>query len=85
MAFYILMPVAMIFKMVKRGTREMEVLSPMHSSAMLCLPALVITIFTLIIFHKTQMKIGKIGAALLIVAYLVYIAIMGYLCSGDTD
>jgi Ca2+/Na+ antiporter len=82
-AFFILMPFAMIFKMLKRGVHEIEIISPLHTSTMLFVPALVMAVFTGFIYWKTSMKFGKISASLLIIGYVVYIGFMTYILIGD--
>jgi Ca2+/Na+ antiporter len=77
-AFLIIMPFAMIFKMLKRQEYAMEVLSPIHSSHMLFLPALFVALFSLFVYWKTGMKMGKQAAFALILCYLIYLA---YMCS----
>ena len=53
MAFYVLLPLAIIFKMCRRSAHEIQILQPTHSSHMLFLPALATTAVTLAIYSKT--------------------------------
>lgn len=79
LAFYILMPFAMIFKMLRRHSHEIQILQPIHSSHLFMLPALVVTVITLLIYWKTSMRIGKMSASALILTYIGYIVYMGYM------
>ena len=70
------MPLAMIFKMIKKQTHEIEVLSPIHSSNIMFLPALLLAVFTTLIYWKTKMNIGRYSAAALIISYIIYLVYM---------
>ncbi|CDW80524.1 ca2+:cation antiporter family [Stylonychia lemnae] len=81
--FFILMPLAMIFKMIKKETHEIEVISPIHSSNLMFLPALILTLFTTFIYWKTRMNFGKYSASALIISYSLYLGYMYYELKGD--
>lgn len=51
--FYVLMPLAIIFKMIKKQTHEIELLQPLHSSHMMFVPALVLALLTTAIYWKS--------------------------------
>lgn len=84
LAFYVLIPLAMVCKMLRRHASEIQILLPIHTSHMLMMPALVVTLVTTCVFWKTGMDIGKGSASVLIITYLAYITFMGYVYSGDT-
>ena len=82
-AFYILMPLSMIFKMIKRGSHEIEILQPIHTSDQFFFPAIIALIATFVIYCKTRMQIGKVSAALLILIYCFYLAYMCYSLANE--
>ena len=82
-AFYGLIPLAMLGKMAKRGVHEIEILQPIHSSSVLMLPALLVTGFTMVIYYKTGMRLGKGSCAALIAAYGGYISYMAWELAGE--
>jgi len=51
--FFILMPLAILFKMVKKQTHEIELLQPLHSSHLMFVPALVAAVLVTLIFWKS--------------------------------
>ena len=53
MAFYLIIPFAFICKMIRRGSHEIQAISPIHSTHLYFLPALAVTIGTLLIYWKT--------------------------------
>lgn len=62
--------------MIKKDTHEIEILQPLHSSHVLFIPALLVIIFTTIIYAKTQMKLTKVSGGLSILSYIGYLAYM---------
>eukprot|EP00347_Sterkiella_histriomuscorum_P017945 403347382 len=74
--FFTLMPLAMIFKMIKKQRHEIEILQPLHSSHLVFMPALIVICITTIVYYKTQMNIGKQSGGLLIICYLAYLTYM---------
>lgn len=83
LAFYLLIPMAMLFKMAHRGAHEIQILQPIHSSHMLILPALCVAVLTLGIYAKTGMKLGKGSASALLALYGGYMAWMCYTLRSD--
>lgn len=72
-AFLMIMPAAMIFKMFKRDSNQMEVLLNHHTSHELFIPAILVTITVALVFWRTKMTIGKGGSYILIAAYILYL------------
>jgi Ca2+/Na+ antiporter len=85
LAFFVLIPLAMIFKMMRRNTHQIQILQPIHSSHLLMMPALVATACTLLIYWKSNMNIGKGAATMLILIYVVYITFMTVMLYFDTQ
>ncbi|TNV79235.1 hypothetical protein FGO68_gene5201 [Halteria grandinella] len=83
LAFYLLIPMAMLFKMAHRGTHEIQILQPIHSSHMLIYPALLVAFLSLAIYAKTGMKLGRGSAGGLLALYGGYMAWMAYALRND--
>jgi Ca2+/Na+ antiporter len=75
--FYLIIPSAMLFKMARRQTHEIQVLQT--NSHTLIWPALAVALATLLVYGKTGMQLGRWSASLLLSFYASYVACMAYL------
>ena len=52
---------------------------------MIMIPALLTTLFAVIVYWKTSMKLNKFSASLLIASYIVYLGYMGYVLNDKYE
>jgi len=83
--FLILIPLAMLFKMVKKQTHEIELLQPLHSSHMMFVPAIIASVLATVVFWKSKMRIRALESLLLITIYVGYLGYMIYILNGDSS
>ena len=76
LAFYVLLPSAIIFKLTRRETHEIQLLQPIHSSHLLFLPALALTLMTLLVFQVSKMRFSRWHSGLLVGGYATYVGYM---------
>jgi Ca2+/Na+ antiporter len=76
LGFYVILPCAILCKMYRREAHEIQILQPIHSSHLIFLPAIIVTVFTLLVFHVTKMHISKKFSLSLITAYAGYLGYM---------
>jgi Ca2+/Na+ antiporter len=84
-AFCVLLPSAMIYKMLRRNTHQIQVLQPIHSSNLFFLPAIAVTLVSMLIYLKTKMQLGRKSASTLILTYIAYIGFMTWMLASDTS
>lgn len=85
LTFLIIMPLAMVFKMLKRQSSLIDILQINHTSHQLFLPVLFVSIIVGLVFWKTKMQIGKGGAIVLIMSYMAYLGVIYVATINDLD
>ena len=76
LAFYIILPAAIIYKLNRRQSHEIQILQPVHSSHLMFFPALLLTLVTFLVFHHSGMKFTNFHSWTLIASYLIYVGYM---------
>lgn len=76
LAFYVLLPSAIIFKLTRRQSHEIQLLQPIHSSHLLFLPALALSFLTLMVYQVSKMRFSKLHSGVLVGGYVAYVGYM---------